>query len=289
MSSPSSSSTQMSSSAYSIINQTQPSLGSVTEVFKLPCAALLQLDYDDDKSLRFLRHGGFVVNLIMQSSSPVLMVSCMVEKFQWPITKDAPVIRIGTRSFAFAMPGILYGLQFPLCCEEEMIDTLERVFMKFACYKDLNEGEAGYPYADTTPNLWSKMRTQIENIAHNTLAQFGHSPGKSLSTVGSQASGLLRALRTSASTKMVGDAILSGALKAMHIEIQDLRPQQKCSEQDNQSIIFQQAFPSICVFSNLVEAVEVAWVAANGESHLLKEKPAKGREGIGGVQDLEIE
>lgn len=132
---------------------------------------------------------------------------------------------------------------------------------------------AGYPYADTTPNFWSKMRAQIENIAHNTLAQFGHSPGKSLSAVGSQASGLLRALRTSASTKTVGNAILSGALKAMHIEIQDLRPQQKCSEQENyQSIIFQQAFPSICVFSNLVEAVEVAWVVANGESHLLKEK-----------------
>lgn len=138
MSSPSSSSTHMSSSA-----NMQPSHGSVTEIFKAKNAALLLLDYDEDRSLRFLRHGGFAVNLIMQSSSPVLMVSCMVDELQWPITKDAPVIRIGKKTFAFAMPGILYGLQFPSCCEDEMMDTLERVFMKFACYKQLSQGVAG--------------------------------------------------------------------------------------------------------------------------------------------------
>lgn len=116
------------------------------------------------------------------------------------------------------------------------------------------------------------MRPQIENIAHSTLAGFGIAPGKSPSAVGSQAFGLLRAIRTSASTKMVHEAIVSGALKATHIDIQDLRPQQKCGEHEYQSIISQQAFSSICVFSNLVQAVELAWVAANGESHLLKQK-----------------
>lgn len=98
----------------------------------------------------------------------------------------------------------------------------------------------GYPWEDIERNLWSKSRPKIESVAHKTLSDFGNVAGKSPSAVGNQASGFLRAMRTSAATKMVSNAVLSGCLNSMHIGIEDMRPQQK---RDNTSIIFQLAFP----------------------------------------------
>ncbi|KAL5818292.1 hypothetical protein ACOSQ4_022134 [Xanthoceras sorbifolium] len=99
------------------------------------------------------------------------------------------------------MPGLLYELQFPEFCEDEKMDTLERVFKKYGYYHELD---------------MSKLT--------GDLFQFGHHPGKSSSAIGNQDSGRVRVLRTSSSTKMVGEAILSGSLKPNHIEIQDMRP-----------------------------------------------------------------
>ena len=72
-----------------------------------------------------------------------MMITCTVGELQWPITKDAPVIRVHTRGFGFAMSGLLYGLQFSSSCQEAMMDTLETIFMKFADYKHLRRGEVG--------------------------------------------------------------------------------------------------------------------------------------------------
>ncbi|KDO41159.1 hypothetical protein CISIN_1g041126mg [Citrus sinensis] len=230
------------------------------------------MDYDDEQTLRFLRLGDFSVVLIMQKCSPIMMITCTVGELQWSITKDAPVIRVDTRGFGFAMPGLLYGLQFSSSCQEAMMDTLETIFIKFADYKHLRRGEVGgYPWEDNEPNLWAKSRRKIEKIANKALSRFGQVPGKSLSAVGNQDSGLLKVLRTSAATKMVSNAILTGSLRSRHIDIQDMRPQDKCNN-ENVSAIYQQAFPSISVFNNLVEAVEIAWVISSGDSHLLKEK-----------------
>lgn len=129
----------------------------------------------------------------------------------------------------------------------------------------------GYPWEDNEPNSWAKSRRKIETIANKALSRFGQVPGKSPSAVGNQDSGLLKVLRTSAATKMVSSAILTGSLRSKHIDIQDMRPQDKC-DNENVSVIDQQAFPSISVFSNLVEALEIAWVISSGNSHLLKEK-----------------
>ncbi|KAL5753621.1 hypothetical protein ACOSP7_021841 [Xanthoceras sorbifolium] len=258
--------------ASSSTSQTRTNFGSSTELFNANfyistnCSTrVIFLDYDDSREVKLPRYGGFIVNVIMQLSSPLLMVTC-TDGLQWPISKDAPIIRVGQRCFAFGMPGLLYELQFPEFCEDEKMDTLERVFKKYGYYHELDMSKLT---GDVISNpgdfkFWKNLLPSIETIVHNKLSQFGHHPKKSPSAVENQDSGRVRVLRTSSSTKVVGEAILSGSLKSNHIEIQDMRPKQKCGDDSGSKII--------SVFTNLVEAVEVFWVIASGESDLLNEK-----------------
>ncbi|KAL5818286.1 hypothetical protein ACOSQ4_022128 [Xanthoceras sorbifolium] len=272
--------------ASSSTSQTQTNFGSSTELFNANCSArVVLLDYDDNREVKLLRYGGFIVNVIMQLASPLLMVTCTVDGLQWPISKDAPIIRVGKRCFAFGMPGLLYGLQFLDFCEDEKMDTLERVFKKYGHYHELDTSKlTGDVISDSDdPKFWKNLLPSIEAIVHNKLSQFGHHPGKSPSAVGNQYSGLVRVLRTSSSTKMVGVAILSGSLKSNHIEIQDMRSKQKCGDDSGNSddIMSKQMFASISVFTNLVEAVEVFWVIASGKSDLLNKKITSLQELVG--------
>lgn len=100
---------------------------------------------DHNKELeatRFVRLGQFMVKMMIQGMETrpnILMCVCMVGDLQWPLAKDSPVIRVGHRSFAFAMPGLLYGVQFSPTCNFDLIHSLLPVFRKFGYYKDINE------------------------------------------------------------------------------------------------------------------------------------------------------
>ncbi|KAK2663028.1 hypothetical protein Ddye_001602 [Dipteronia dyeriana] len=259
-------------------NQTHP-YSSSTKLFNLNCSAeVLCMDYNENCEINFLRYGEldgkFGVNLIIQSMSPLMMVTCTVYGLQWPISKDAPIIRVGQRRFAFGIPGLVYGLQFPSSCEEENMNTLERIFMKFGHYHDLTVRKStGYRLKEDDPKFWQKILPRIEIIAHNTLSKFGHHPGRSPSAVDNQDMGIERVHQTSDIIKMVSDAILSGSLKFNHIELQDMRSEKKCGANSGSSaIISEQVFASVSVFTDLVEAIELEQVIASGKSHLLKGK-----------------
>jgi len=90
------------------------------------------------------RVGNFVVNLYVQAITHIMMTTCCVGDFQWPVSRDSLVIRIGERSFAFVMLGLMYGLQLHEDCDEDTVDTLERVFIKFSDYANLlDDGAKG--------------------------------------------------------------------------------------------------------------------------------------------------
>lgn len=103
------------------------------------------MDYDEGKTARFIRTGGFAVNLLVQATQycSLLMCVCVLGELQWPLTRDAPVIRLALRTFVFAISGLLYGLQFPPTCSTDVLDTLERVFLKFGHFEDLSESGEG--------------------------------------------------------------------------------------------------------------------------------------------------
>ncbi|KAI6699663.1 hypothetical protein NL676_013987 [Syzygium grande] len=97
----------------------------------------------NEQSLTVPRVGDFVVNLYVEAITHIMMTTCGVSDLQWPLSRDSTVIRVGERSFAFVMLGLLYGLQLPPVCDEDMVDTLERVFIKFGDYTSLDNGENG--------------------------------------------------------------------------------------------------------------------------------------------------
>lgn len=126
-------------------------------------------------------------------------------------------------------------------------------------------------------NIWQSIRSKIEQIAHATLSQLGHIPGRSPSSIANQASVMLRVIRMSATSKIIGNIILSGSLKAIHVHYQDITgtARHKPAEGSKNSFVNcdhqPAAYSSISVFTDLVEAVEIAWAVASGHSHLLKE------------------
>ncbi|KAI6699668.1 hypothetical protein NL676_013992 [Syzygium grande] len=104
--------------------------GTVTAIFNFECASLvvMKISHGDEQSLTVPRVGDFVVNLYVQAVTHTMMTTCGVSDLQWPLPRDSMVIRVGERSFAFVMLGLLYGLQLPPVCDEDMVDTPERVF-----------------------------------------------------------------------------------------------------------------------------------------------------------------
>ncbi|KAF3440430.1 hypothetical protein FNV43_RR18714 [Rhamnella rubrinervis] len=122
------------------------------------------------------------------------------------------------------------------------------------------------------------MRSKVEQIAHATLSQLGHIPGRSPFSVANQNSGMLKVIRMSTTSKIIGNIILSSSLKAIRVHIQDTigtaRPKPAEGSKNSFAHCDHQpaAYSSISVFTDLVEAVEIAWAVAAGHSHLLKEK-----------------
>ncbi|XP_057971178.1 uncharacterized protein LOC131159947 isoform X2 [Malania oleifera] len=118
--------------------------GSLTELARVEDAAFILLNYDEGYTIRVVRVGDFAIRMVMRSrdsKSIVLITTCMVEGLHWPLTRDAPVIRVGDYSFAFALPDLLYGVSFPRKVGEDTMDSLGMVFRKFGFYED-NRGDA---------------------------------------------------------------------------------------------------------------------------------------------------
>ncbi|KAF7839739.1 hypothetical protein G2W53_008221 [Senna tora] len=83
-----------------------------TELFRYPTATALLLDYELVQSVKPLSIGVFVMNLFMQMASPITAASCTINEFQWPLTKDTLVIRIGKHTFVFCIPGVVFAFRF---------------------------------------------------------------------------------------------------------------------------------------------------------------------------------
>ncbi|KAJ7956877.1 hypothetical protein O6P43_023252 [Quillaja saponaria] len=247
---------------------------SMSELLWQEGATLMLLDYDKKKRLRLIRDGDFTINLMVQAVTSILITVCDVGDFRWPLTKDSVVFQVGYRSFMFGLPGLLYGLQFPSNVNECKIDSMVTVFKKFGYYEDLKKDDlTGYPIPDNDAELWEKLRPRLEHPAHRILSQFGHVPGKSRfilpPIIDEISSGLLRATRLSAATKLIRDVIASGELKPVHIHTHIRAASSSSGKKVNNDSY--PAFASVSVFTNIVDAVEIAWVKFFDMGRYLKE------------------
>ncbi|KAJ4965378.1 hypothetical protein NE237_017227 [Protea cynaroides] len=120
------------------------SSGTDSEVFNIENVSLSLMGCCYDLlTANVIRTGEFALRVAMQSISSILVVFCVVGDLHWPITMDAPVLRVGSRSFAFAMPGFLYGLQFAENCYQDQLEILAMLFMKFAYFEDHSKRAIG--------------------------------------------------------------------------------------------------------------------------------------------------
>ena len=81
--------------------------------------------------------------------------------------------------------------------------------------------------------------------------------------------------RTSGTAQVVMKAVLAGYLQSVHTNIHEMKPD---TENPSRPADIPEAYPKISVFTNLMEALELAWAVSSGSSHLLREaaggKPA---------------
>ncbi|KAF7839731.1 hypothetical protein G2W53_008213 [Senna tora] len=213
--------------------------GKTTELFHYPISAIMSMGYEKRRSVTLLALGGFFVNVVVQLVNPLLKITvCSVNQFQWPITKDTPIIRMGQRTFFIAFPGLLYALQFPRDFAE--VSTAGSV--------------AGYPCSDNELSLWNIVRPLAEPMAHEILLLFGHRPGLSRFYVSNHNSSYTRAIRLSATTRTIMEAFVSGSLTLSCITIQDSYNEPPCIP----------ARASIIVFTCLVDALEASTLVSHG-------------------------
>ena len=121
----------------------------------------------------------------------------------------------------------------------------------------------GYPLEDNTPNIWNILRPRIEPMAHETLTRLGQPAGKSRFCVANKNSSFLRAIRMSATTKLVIDSMVrTGVLTRDRITIGgNLNP-----PEEQLGVIY----ASISAFTAPVDALELSWLVFGGSGDLVK-------------------
>ncbi|XP_020219856.1 uncharacterized protein LOC109802859 [Cajanus cajan] len=201
------------------------SRGSITVLFSYQVSILSLLEYESTQRERTLSVGPFTLKMIMQINCPILAHICCVEKFKWPLTKDTVVLRVTTRTFVIALPGLLYALQLPGHCSRERLRILSSVFNKYGHYKDLRQRKlGGYRMQYNEPGMLKRLRPHFEPLAHEALMEIGNIPGISRFCMEDQNSSFLRACRMSVTTKMIMESMRVKTMTDSLVNIRGMSP-----------------------------------------------------------------
>lgn len=125
--------------------------------------------------------------------------------------------------------------------------------------------------SENDPDFWMRARDQLRSSLDSKLLKSGYFIGTSPTAVGDQRSELLRVCRASGTSQVVMKAILSGILQSVHINIHEMKPD---AEHPSRPVDIPEAYPKISVFTSIMEAVELAWVATSSSSQLQRKAPA---------------
>lgn len=141
--------------------------GQLIQALRIDSADVMLLEYQDNQVLRFLRRGEFIIKLVRHSFSPMVVTVCSVGCIHLPLARDAPVFRVGVRSFLVAVPGLLYALRFPPSCPEQRMVFLDVLLMRFCDYANFSNGKRWVPlisYPKTSSSsffFFELQKTQI--------------------------------------------------------------------------------------------------------------------------------
>ncbi|CAM6018668.1 unnamed protein product [Sphagnum balticum] len=108
-------------------------MGSEVELVKRVSGAQLFL-VDVEESV-LMQCGEFSLRLLKQTHSPLAAVVASVGEVQWPVGKDAPILKVWNRRYTFALPGLVYGLSFPDSTPPAVLQQLESVMDQYCTFE----------------------------------------------------------------------------------------------------------------------------------------------------------
>jgi hypothetical protein len=95
-----------------------------------------QLCLIDGEESVLMQKGDFCLRLLKQEHSPLAAIVAAVGEVQWPVGKDAPVLKVWNRRYTFALPGLVYGLIFPAeTTPLEVLQQLEAVMDRYCTFE----------------------------------------------------------------------------------------------------------------------------------------------------------
>lgn len=107
-------------------------MGIQTEMIRIPGAQLCLIDGEESVHMQ---SGAFALSLLKQTHSPLAVVVANVGEVQWPVGKDAPVLKVWTRRYTFALPGLVYGLILPDNISNIVLQQLENILARYCAFQ----------------------------------------------------------------------------------------------------------------------------------------------------------
>ncbi|TKY47625.1 hypothetical protein E2542_SST29685 [Spatholobus suberectus] len=232
------------------------SRGSITVLFSYQLSAVSLMEYENTRRVRTLSTGPFTLKMIMQINVPILAHICCVDNFKWPLTKDTVVLRVTTRTFIIALPGLLYALQFPGLCNLERLKILSNVFRKYGNFQDLrHERLGGYSVEYNETGMLKRLRPHFEPLAHETLLELGNIPGISRFCMENHNSSFQRACRMSVITKMIMESMRVKTMTSSLVNMKGTNPPDAHQGR---------AYAVASTYTRVVDAAEYAWLVVSG-------------------------
>ncbi|CAJ1856931.1 unnamed protein product [Sphenostylis stenocarpa] len=233
------------------------SRGCITVQFSFYMSELSLMEYDNARRVRTVSAGAFTLKTIKQINCPILAKICCVEKFKWPLTNDSVVLRVTTRTFIIALPGLLYALQFPGICSRERLRILSNEFRVNGHFQDLRGMKLGGSSMEYNESgMLSSLRPHFEPIAHEALIEMGNIPGISRFCMQEHNSSFLRACRMSVITKTIMESMRVKTMTSSLVDIKETNPSDE--EQTGR------AYAVASTYTRLVDAAEYASLVSCG-------------------------
>eukprot|EP01018_Ginkgo_biloba_P038049 Gb_40006 [translate_table: standard] len=264
--------------------------GSENELLRIRGAQLCLIDGEESV---IIQSGDFAFHVIKQTESPLAATVGLVGDFQWPVGKDSPALKVGNKKYAFALPGLVYGLVLPANTPVEAVQSLEGLLQQYSTfeqYPEISDGaennEQGWlvQARQEVAEYWTSVAPQVEKISTQMARRMptagSSSPPcsdmecvapsppvqKTSKALGDLSPRMMKriqqARRMSAVAKLLSKTLLRGAINANRHVAGGGRGDSTLSppflNSNSQERFMGLAFANVDAFAKVVEAVETA-------------------------------
>ena len=124
------------SSSSSSLDSVDSAMGSQRELINMRGAQLYLIDGEESV---LMTSGEFSLKFLKQTHSPLAVVVANVVEVQWPIGKDAPILKVWNRRYTFALPGLVYGMILPDSTPTDVLQHFEAILSEYSTFETHHE------------------------------------------------------------------------------------------------------------------------------------------------------